>query len=193
MSSRKRSGFCPYKDFLYLFPYCSEEHRKELVERLYKQKRPFKLCEAEVPENLNKLTYGKLDDIRNATSSDDPISECAKILLGVEQSQLLYADVNDVFGFISFVMSELDKINKLFSDIKPSYSNEELAAGVQELDFGTFGVLDWYARRMGIVNQNDVRDVAWVRIYQCMLNDNILSEYERRLQKQFIDKNKSKR
>lgn len=193
MSSRKPSGFCTYKDFLYLFPFCTEEHRKELIERLYKQKRPFTLCEKEVPENLNKLTYGKLDDIRNATSSEDPISECAKILLGVEQIKLLYADVNDVFGFISFVMSELDKINKLFSDIKQSYSNEEVAAGVHELDFGTFGVLDWYARRMGIVNQNDVRDVAWVRIYQCMLNDNMLSEYERRLQKQFIDKNKSKR
>ena len=100
------------------------------------------------------------------------------------------ADVNDVFGFLSFVKEELERINKLFGDIKQTYSKEEEAAGVRDLDFGSFGVLDWYARRMGITNQNDVRDVAWVRIYQCMKNDNMQSEFERRLHKQYMNNNK---
>ena len=105
----------------------------------------------------------------------------------------MLVDVNDVFGFLSFVTKELEKINKLFSDIKQTFSKEEEAAGIKELDFGSFGVLDWYARRMGITNQNDVRDVAWVRIYQCMKNDNMQSEYERRLQKQYLNNSKARR
>ncbi|GJG39125.1 hypothetical protein PRLR5107_15400 [Prevotella lacticifex] len=103
------------------------------------------------------------------------------------------ADVNDVFGFLAFVTKELEKINKLFTSIKQTYSKEEEAAGIRELDFGSFGVLDWYARRMGIPNQNDVRDVAWVRIYQCMKNDNMQSEFERRLHKQYMNNSKSKK
>ena len=93
----------------------------------------------------------------------------------------------------SFVTKELEKINKLFTSIKQTYSKEEEAAGIRELDFGSFGVLDWYARRMGIPNQNDVRDVAWVRIYQCMKNDNMQSEFERRLHKQYMNNSKSKK
>ena len=59
---------------------------------------------------------------------------------------------------------------------------------MEKLDFGSFGVLDWYARRMGITNQNEVREVAWVRIFQCMKNDAIKNEYERRLAKQYKPK-----
>ena len=72
--------------------------------------------------------------------------------------------------------------------MQPKYSSEEVAAGVHDLDFGSFGVLDWYAKRMGIANQNDVRDIAWVRIYQCMKNDHEQQLYERRLQEQYMKK-----
>ena len=136
------------------------------------------------------MSYGTLDDLRSATAAEDPISECVRILLGISSVDLMDADVNDVFGFLSFVKEELKRINKLFGDIKQTYSKEEEAAGVRDLDFGSFGVLDWYARRMGITNQNDVRDVAWVRIYQCMKNDNMQSEFERRLHKQYMNNNK---
>ena len=97
-------------------------------------------------------------------------------------------DVNDVFGFVNFVANEILRINKVFSSIKVSYSPEEREAGVEELPFGSFGVLDWYAQRMHIANQNEVRDIAWVRIFQCMKNDNERNEYERRLSKIYSKK-----
>ena len=188
---KKRNGDeCSYKDFLVMLPCCTERVQKDLLERLKAQPRPSYLCGVEVPKNLGALSYGTLDDLRSATATDDPIGECVRILLGVNTSELMDADVNDVFGFLSFVKNELEKINKLFADIKQTYSKEEEAAGVRDLDFGSFGVLDWYARRMGITNQNDVRDVAWVRIYQCMKNDNLQSEFERRLHKQYMNNNK---
>lgn len=182
---------CTYKDFLTLFPFCNKELQDELLWRLRKQKKPFSLCGKEVPKDLNSISYGMLDDLRTAaTTIEDPIGECAKVLLGIDCYSLITADVNDVFGFATFVTKELEKINKLFSEIKQTYSKEEEAAGIHELDFGSFGVLDWYARRMGISNQNDVRNVAWVRIYKCMKNDNMQSEFERRLHKQYMNKNK---
>ena len=191
---KKRNGEeCSYRDFLVMLPCCAESVQKNLLDRLKAQPRPAYLCGVEVPKNLTALSYGTLDDLRSATATDDPITECVRILLGVSSSELMNADVNDVFGFLSFVKDELEKINKLFANIKQTYSKEEEAAGVRDLDFGSFGVLDWYARRMGITNQNDVRDVAWVRIYQCMKNDNMQSEFERRLHKQYMNSNKSNR
>ena len=179
---------CRYKEFLQLFPFCDKAVQNEILERLKKQPRPSALCGRVVPKDLTQLTYGTLDDLRSATSEDDPAGACAKVLLGIEPSDLLLEDVNDVFGFANFITAELTRINKVFKSIKVSYSKEEIAAGVEKLDFGSFGVLDWYARRMGITNQNEVREVAWVRIYQCLRNDAIKNEYERRLAKQYKPK-----
>lgn len=182
---------CSFKDFMLLFPECNEDVQIQLIERLRQQPRPYKICGKEVPETLNHLSYGTLDDLRNAASTDNAITECISILVGVEQEELLDEDINVIYGFLNFVSKELEKINNLFKNIHHSYSPEEEAAGVRELDFGSFGILDWYARRMGITNQNEVRDVAWVRIYQCMKNDNQKYEYERRLQKVYERKHQN--
>lgn len=155
---------------------------------LENQECPKFLCGREVPSDLNRISYGQLDDLQTSAESEDPFYDTCNILLGVEKKELLDEDVNDVFGFVRFVVKEIDRINKLFSSIKPSYSQEERAAGVESLNFGSFGVLDWYAQRMHIANQNEVRDIAWVRIYQCMKNDNERNEYERRLTKVYQKK-----
>lgn len=183
----KAGGVCTYKDFLLLYPHCPRNVQENLMHRLRCQPKPYSICGKDVPKDLNSLSYGTLDDLRSAASSEDPVSECVQILLSIGSSELANVDVNDVFGFLSFVKKELEKINNLFSSIKQTYSSEEEAAGIRDLDFGSFGVLDWYARRMGITNQNEVRDVAWVRIYQCMKNDNMQAEFERRLRKQYVN------
>ena len=41
---------------------------------------------------------------------------------------------------------------------------------------------------MGITNQNEVREVAWVRIYRCMYNDAMSNNYERKLSQQYMKK-----
>lgn len=183
---------CPYKDFLMLFPFAAKEVQQDLLARLKKQPRPNTLCGKDVPESLNGISYGALDDLHSSSEDKDPVGSCAKVLLGIDPYQLLEEDVNDVFGFTNFVTRELQRINKLFKDIKVNYSPEEIAAGIRDLDFGSFGVLDWYAKRMGITNQNEVRDVAWVRIYQCMKNDCQKNNFERKLSQQYRSKLKNK-
>lgn len=177
-----------YGYFLHLLPFIQEEERKRLLKRLEEQPTPSQLCGKTIPHDLNSLSYGTLDDLREAADSNDPIAATAEILLNINPTDLLNADLNDIFGFSSFISRELKRINSLFSSIRIDYTQEEKAAGIQDLDFGSFGVLDWYAKRMGITNQNEVRSIAWVRIYQCMKNDCDSSNFERRLTNQYNKK-----
>lgn len=170
-----------FQGFRVLFPVCNEEYQKEVLEILHKQPRPSTLCGQAVPETLNGISYGTLDDLHGVDDEDKAPYAIAKILLGVTKEQVDQEDVNRVFGFLNFVQKEVERINKLFQSIKTRHSPEELQAGVESLDFGSFGVLDWYAKRQGISNQNEVRSVAWIRIFQCMKMDNEKAEYERRL------------
>mgnify|MGYP007070193940 CR=1 FL=1 len=43
----------------------------------------------------------------------------------------------------------------------------------------------------GITNQNEVRSVAWVRIFQCMKNDAMRNNFERKLSEQYKMKSKT--
>lgn len=185
---KKDKERCSYGEFLLLIGLCVEDKQKELMGILNKQERPDFLCGRSVPRDLNAITYGQLDDLQTAANAEDPFVETCKILLGISKEEVMDEDVNDVFGFVNFVANEILRINKVFSSIKVSYSPEEREAGVEELSFGSFGVLDWYAQRMHIANQNEVRDIAWVRIFQCMKNDNERNEYERRLSKIYSKK-----
>lgn len=182
-----------YGEFLTLIPCCRESHMEKLLDALRGAARPAFLCGKEVPANFNTITYGQLDDLARAATSDDPAAQSISIIMGLDKEQIYSLNVWDVFGFINFCEKELNRINKLFSSIKPKLSSKEIAAGVKELNFGTFGVVDWYARRMGITNQDEVFSVAWVRIYTCMKNDNMQNNYERRLREQYINNNNKKR
>lgn len=181
-----------YGEFLVLFPCCRKTHQDELMATLDKARCPGFICGKEVPKDLFAISYGKLDELRNAASAEDPAAECLRILLGINPVEVYRLNVFDVFGFMHFCKDQIEKINKLFSSLKVNYSSEELSAGVKDLQFGPFGVLDWYARRMGITNQNEVREVAWVRIYNCMKNDTEQNNYERRLHKQYMNQAKRK-
>lgn len=192
--NRKKSELTTYGEFLVLFPLCHKDHQTELLDKLKSAKRPAFILGKEVPANLNTITYGQLDDFsRIDQNNEDPAAKVFAILMEMTPEQVYKLDVFDVFGVINFVRSELERINKLFASIKVTHTPEEIAAGVEDLNFGTFGVIDWYAKRMGITNQDEVYSVAWIRIYTCMKNDNEKVEYEQRLNKQYIEKAKRKR
>lgn len=180
-----------YGDFLRWHELCTQEVQKDDERILAAQQRPRTLCGERVPGDLGALTYGQLTDMQALTETDNIPMRLCEIIFG-KSLDIYSEDVNKVFGFLNFCRDELQRINKLFSGIETSYSPEEIAAGARQLDFGAFGVLDWYAKRMGIKNQNDVRDVAWVRIYTCMKNDNEVQKYERRLQDAYMKKGKGR-
>lgn len=179
-----------YGEFLRLFQFCNDPHKKELLDQLSKAEKPEVFGGIAVPENLNEVSYGLLDDLATISreEGEDPMSKAICLILGIDPCKVYEANVFDVFGISKWIGEEVKKINRLFDKIAPNYSPEEIAAGVKILNFGSFGVLDWYAHRQGIADQNEVRDVAWVRIYTCMKNDNLKAEYEKRLNKQYQNK-----
>ncbi len=182
-----------YAEFLTLFPLCTEENKKDVMNCLNACDRPSFLGEREVPANLNHITYGKLDDLSRLQNEKDPLAAAMKILLDLPEQGIYVLPVTKVFGFANFVAKEVERINNLFAAIKLEHTSEEISAGIESLNFGSFGVLDWYARRMRITNQNEVRDVPWVRIYTCMKNDTAQAAYERRYNKVILENSKRRR
>lgn len=193
MFGNKKQDKLTYGKFL-VFAKCMKEMlRDELLERLNTQQRPQELCGTSVPQTLNEISYGTLDALQRAVNSEDVAVSVISLLLNVNANDVYNEDVNKVFGFIKFIEREVTRINDLFKAIKQTHTADEVQAGVNNLNFGTFGILDWYARRMGICDQAQVMDVGWVRIYQCMKNDNEKFEYERRLSKIHSNKHNSKK
>lgn len=179
-----------YYEFLHLLPFCSDDTKEKILNQLDKAEKPDIFCGVRVPDNLNEISYGLLDDLANLSKRNegDPMAEAICLILKVKTEEVYEANVFDVFGLSSWIGKEVQHINKLFERISPNYSPEEVAAGVKSLNFGSFGVLDWYANRQRISDQNAVRDVAWVRIYTCMKNDNAKAEFSKRLNKQYQQK-----
>lgn len=190
--NRKNIGPISYGEFLVLIQCCKEEHQMELMEILSNAPKPDYISGMEVMSNLNMITYGELDDLSRIGSNDDPGAKILNILLDIDPVDAYQINVFDVFGFLNFVKEEVLRINTLFANIKATHTSEEVAAGIENLNFGTFGVVDWYARRMGITNHDEVYSIPWIRIYTCMKNDNEKSEYESRLHKQYMNKIKRK-
>ena len=153
------------------------------------QPRPDRLFGRRVPESLDDLTFGELLGLQEieGTSNADSIVIVARTVLKTRRpaAWILRTRADRVFGFLAFVTRELERIGKLFKAIEHTPDEDEVAAGVNDLNFGPFGLVDWYARRMGITNQNEVRSVAWVRIFQCMKNDAMHNNFERKLSEQY--------
>ena len=75
----------------------------------------------------------------------------------------------------------MQKINKLFDSVKSKPTKEEERAGIENLKFGVFGLIDWYALRMGITDHEEVTKVTWGRVYKCLEMDNKKRDFEKRL------------
>jgi hypothetical protein len=157
--------------------YLSAPSREWLLSR----PKPQRICRRRVPATLDDLTLGDLFTLQNASGGRGITVAIAKVLLNVSEQEIMQAPADQVFGLVLWVGKEIERINKLFDSVKDDPSPEEVQAGVKDLKFGLFGILDWYAARQGISDQNEVLKVKWVRIYKCMDIDTQRNSYARRL------------
>ena len=174
-----------------LYPILKEESAKRQLNYL---RRPAMLCGVPVPEDLGTASYGMIADLGNLGEGNEAqtILDICRIVLGVDEAAVYRESADAVLGFVNFVNGEMEKINKLFESVSITPTPEEERAGVQDLSFGTFGVMDWYARRMGIKNHDEVRKVYWSIVFRCLQMDNETALYERRLNKIYAEKSKVK-
>lgn len=197
MKKKKDAEEISFGDFVRLMPYMEQDNLEVNLILLNEAEKPQFILDKEVPDNLNMIDFGCYSDLCDALGEEDHIKAMQKMceVLYPDHKQKDFDEVSvfDIWGFCNWVATEVDRINKIFSSVNIEYTEQEKKAGIDKLQFGTFGILDWYARRMGITDQNQVNKEKWVRIYQCMKNDAEETAYSRRLQKVYEQDAKSHR
>ena len=189
---RRERLFMPFIKFVMLMPYMTADTIKSLV--LIPP--PHKFCKRDVPDTLQMVTFGTLTQLQQAADSNDYLKTCCKlvsVLTGVDERVVASRRAYDVLGIVNMIQSEMERIGKLFQSLQTGKSSEELMAGIDKLDFGAFGIVDWYAKRMGIIDHEEVFATPWARIYQCMKIDHEQGEFEKRYRKIIENRSKIKR
>lgn len=167
------------RGFLYWEPMLADFKKAELA----KVRPPKKIYGRRVPADLSGLTFEQLVQLWDIEDTRTFFTRAGEVILGLPEWLVLESPTMPFLGFMNMVGREVAKIRKAFEscgDINPPTA-QEMKAGCSELDFGVFGIADWYAQRMGITDHDEVFRTKWTRIYQCMHNDAKVAAYRRRL------------
>ena len=186
---RRERLLMPFVKFVMLMPYMTADTIKSLV--LIPP--PKKFNKRDVPDTLQMVTFGMLTQLQQAADSNDYLKTCCKlvsVLTGVDERVVASRRAYDVLGIVNMIKAEMERIGKLFQSLQGDHTSDEVAAGIERLEFGAFGIVDWYAQRMGIIDHEEVFNTPWARIYQCMKIDHEQGEFEKRYRK--IIENRSK-
>lgn len=140
----------------------------------------------DVPKTLDDISIGQVLLLSSTTDTTLAFKE----LLGMEDAQIALLDVEEAVGFLNFVRAELERINKRLATAKAEPTPEEKAAGVGQIgsEVGTFGTIDYIAKRMGITH-DAAADMNWRRVEAMMLLDRDNELFRRRLQEQYRHNN----
>lgn len=169
----------PFVQFVSLMPYMTMDTIKSLA----LVKPPKVYHKHTIPENLQFVTYGTLVSLQNAAKTNDYLLTCCSlvsVLTGMHPDRVASTKARDVLGIVNMVQSEMERIGKLFASLDTDHTSEERSAGIERLNFGPFGIADWYAKRMGIVDHEEVFATPWARIYQCLKIDHEDNEFKRK-------------
>lgn len=151
---------------------------KEWAEHLPK---PARLGGKDTPDSLNDLTMGKLMQLQSITNEQEVLFVPCEVLLDLSKSEVEHLPGMAVLGFVQWVAKEVERINKLFASTNVPPTQEEKQAGAESLNFGPFGLIDYYAQRMGITDHGEVDNVPWVRVFKCLDMDAKKVRFEMRL------------
>lgn len=143
---------------------------------------PARVGLTEAPQDLNDLTLGQLIQLESIGAEKGVFAAIAVVLLGKSEDWAAKAPAMEMLGLRNMVVSEQDRIAGLFRSLARDPEPAEIMAGIEGLNFGMFGLADWYARRMGISDHDEAFNTPWIRIWQCRKNDIEEAEYQKRLQ-----------
>lgn len=175
-------------DFLRWEPYLAESQKQRLA--AVECPRRFRIWD--VPQDLNSLTLEGLTRLWTIKSSRDVFIAAGGALLGLSEAETLRSPLLPMLGIVNMVSRELPKIADMWDRAHGDPTADELAAGCAQLDFGIFGLADWYARRMGMTSHDEAFATPWLRVWQCAVNDERVRQYNVRLaevQRQHYNRN----
>lgn len=154
--------------------------------------RPRYVGGVKTPETLNEITIGQLIELGMIDGTLKSFEVICGIILGMSAAQVADARAVDVVMFCGWVTGEVERINKYFDRLNGKPTPQEQRAGIAKLQFGLFGMLDWYAQRMGYQDQEQVKNVPWMRIYKCMDMDAKRVEFQKKYQEVLSDEYRRK-
>lgn len=137
---------------------------------------------SEAPQSLDGITLEELCRLQDIAALRGCIFAAGEVLLGLTPEEVLKAPLLPMLGLRNMVEKELARIAALFEGLTREFTAAEIMAGAEKLNFGMFGLADWYARRMGLGSHDDAFATPWIRVYQCRKNDLEEAEYRERLQ-----------
>lgn len=143
---------------------------------------PARVGLTDAPQDLNDLTLGQLIRLESIGAEKGVFAAIAVVLLNKSEDWAAKAPAMEMLGLRNMVVKEQDRIAGLFRSLARDPEPAEIMAGIEGLNFGMFGLADWYARRMGISDHDDAFNTPWLRIWQCRKNDIEEAEYQKRLQ-----------
>jgi hypothetical protein len=176
-------------DVLHWEPYLNDEQLAELR----KVAAPAKIGRKQAPQDLNDITLGQLIQLQSIGAEKGVFAAIAEVLLGKDAEWAMSAPALEMLGLRNMVVAEQDRIAALFSSLSREHTAAEVMAGIEKLNFGMFGLADWYARRMGISDHDEAFNTPWLRIWQCRKNDIEEAEYRDNLQRIQTSLNKQQR
>ena len=145
---------------------------------------PAEIAGKQAPQSLDDITLGQLIQLQEIGAKMGVFEAIAIVLLGKPAGWAMKAPALPMLGLRNMVVKEQDRIAGLFRSLVREPEAAEIMAGVDSLNFGMFGLADWYARRMGIHDHDTAFNTPWIRVWQCQKNDLLEAEYQRRLQQQ---------
>ena len=169
------------REFLILIEVAS--NAAGVMKELATLSRPAYVGGKKVPADLNGVTMGQLMELQGIKTVADCLFIPPQVILQLDREQVLATDVEEIFGLANWASQEVKRIAKLFESTSVPPTVEERKAGIEQLSFGVFGLLDYYAQRMGITDHAEVERVPWVRVYKCMEMDAARIKFDRRLRK----------
>lgn len=164
-----------YGEYCMLYAINAIANHRELTEKM---PRPRRLAGRWMPEDLNGMSMGTLVEVLEQKEELKLLS----VVYGISTSELEAERAENVIGAIRWTVKQLESITGLFSMLEREYTAEELAAGIETMKGDIFSTIDWYARRMGITDHDEVLKVSWIKIWRCAKDDRDAAEYSRRLQ-----------
>lgn len=163
------------KEFIYI-----AKLSNDLGERIKKLKKPDRVKGRKTPETLNDISMGDYLMLQSIRTDDDFLFIPCEVLFGMVRKETLKADAYEVVSFSAWCINEVNRISKMFSKTSVPATEEEKQAGVEKLNFGAFGLIDYFALRMGI-DHEAAEKTPWVRVYKCLEIDSKQQIYRRRL------------
>lgn len=172
-------------EFFLCFDALKIENR--LIDDLFDKLKEYHLTD-KLNISFNTLKFRQLIDLQSRVQNfNDIIFVSLEVVHGIPKKKALDMSAFDCIKFALHTKDELERITKLFKNVEYKPTSEELRAGINNLSHGFFGTIDWYARRMGITDHDEVVELNWTTIYQCLKIDFDNNKFERNY-RQIINK-----